>query len=265
MIKFLLANGVDVNAKDIRNNKVLSQAVKVGNIAIVELLLASGADINIKYKFGRTVLWDAIESKNIAMIKFLLAKGVDAKNLTDALLYIFHSDAAVSYEIAKLLLEAGADINETDGYEQTILIKAVRDDNREIIEFLLENGADINKKDAYGRTPLMNAVKDCNYEMVKFLLEAGADVNIASENGASPLSTAFGDIRMMKLLLEKNPELKSKLARARAGAIAGAGAYGAYKYLSSDNDQADQGYEPGQPGIDAYDKDLADEVHQLLN
>jgi ankyrin repeat protein len=50
-----------------------------------------------------------------------------------------------------------------------------------------------------------------NPEAVRLLLEAGADVYIPLQNGVTPLMSAVGggSVEMVKLILEKRPDLDS--------------------------------------------------------
>jgi ankyrin repeat protein len=108
--------------------------------------------------------------------------------------------AAAGYrlEIAKLLLNAGADPNSglnhrrsrplhyaADGY----IISELWNEKRQVamIRLLLKAGAEINAQDKNGATPLHRAVRTRCAAAVKCLLEAGADATIKNKPG----STAF--------------------------------------------------------------------------
>jgi ankyrin repeat protein len=78
----------------------------------------------------------------------------------------------------KLLIEAGADMEsaEDDECEETPLLIAVKYGHQECIEILLDAGADVNAADYYGITPLCIAAEDNNAEIVIMLLDAGANI-----------------------------------------------------------------------------------------
>jgi ankyrin repeat protein len=90
-------------------------------------------------------------------------------------------------EIAALLIEQGADPNETDHFGNTALHLALN--YPEMISLLLESGANVDAENAMGNTPLHLAVKD--RRAVEELLAAGADVNARNGLGKTPLQYAM--------------------------------------------------------------------------
>jgi len=79
---------------------------------------------------------------------------------------------------------------EPDGGEMTALIYAARSRAIAVAQVLLDAGADVNQTSRYGWSPLLAATQNQNYLMGKFLLEHGADVNLANKGGWTPLYLA---------------------------------------------------------------------------
>jgi ankyrin repeat protein len=77
-----------------------------------------------------------------------------------------------------------------DGGGLTALVFAAREGDRDAARILVEAGADVNQTTTYGWTPLLAAVQNRNYRLAVDLLEAGADPNIANKGGWSPLYIA---------------------------------------------------------------------------
>jgi len=75
-----------------------------------------------------------------------------------------------NYEIVKLLVENGANVNYQDKYiKSTPLIDAVNSDEKIIVNYLIEHGADKTKKDKSGKTALDYAIKSNNKELIQLL------------------------------------------------------------------------------------------------
>jgi ankyrin repeat protein len=79
---------------------------------------------------------------------------------------------------------------EPDGGELTALVYAARAGSIDAARVLLEAGADVNQVTRYGWSPLLAATQNRNYLMGKFLIENGADVNIANKGGWTNLYLA---------------------------------------------------------------------------
>ena len=72
----------------------------------------------------------------------------------------------------------------------TALVFAARQGDLESARLLLDAGADVNQTTEYGWTPLLTAVHNRYYRLAALLLERGADPNIANKGGWSPLYIA---------------------------------------------------------------------------
>jgi ankyrin repeat protein len=72
----------------------------------------------------------------------------------------------------------------------TALIFAAREGDLESVRILLVAGADVNQTSEYGWTPLLTATQNRYYALGAFLLEQGADPNSANKGGWTPLYIA---------------------------------------------------------------------------
>lgn len=102
-------------------------------------------------------------------------------------------------ELAMLLIERGANVNTKTGKyiesisDMTPLHRAPGDPK--LVAALLNKGADVNARNSMGNTPLFRAVFMADVDSVRLLLDAGADVNVANFRGQVPLLWAPGDAK----------------------------------------------------------------------
>ena len=78
------------------------------------------------------------------------------------------------YEMTKLLLKYGADVNLGDPvFNQRPLHRACAEGQLEIVQLLLRHGAKVNQPDGMGQRPLCCAAEHGRYDVIQFLLEKG--------------------------------------------------------------------------------------------
>jgi quinoprotein dehydrogenase-associated probable ABC transporter substrate-binding protein len=129
------------------------------------------------------------------------------------------SNAIIANDAArvKLLVEEGADVNETDRLGYTPLTSAARQRYSGLVKLLIESGADVNKPDADGVTPLVHAIMRDDAESVKLLLRNGANTEIAGPQGYTPLALAIEERRYetAKVLIEADADVNSRAGEER--------------------------------------------------
>lgn len=105
--------------------------------------------------------------------------------------------------MAQLLLDKGADVNETALLGKTPLHLAVESRNLALVQLLLSHGADVNTNGPRypgtlfaGSTPLncamRNEINTTFYGMARLLIGRGADLTKTDERGNTPLHIAAG-------------------------------------------------------------------------
>jgi uncharacterized protein len=161
-------------------------------------------------------------------------------------------------ESVKVLLAAGADVNQTTGYGWSPLLVATQNRYYKLGAYLLDHSADPNLANKGGWVPLYLATDNRNIEngdypvrkgdidhldFIKLLLDKGANVNARlkdstetrtvftnqwlDESGATPFLRASqsGDLVLMKLLLSRgaDPKIKTELGVSALQVAAGIG------------------------------------------
>jgi ankyrin repeat protein len=160
MIERLLKAGANPNVAVWSGETPLMECGRTGNVETVKLLLSHKADPNAKEtQQGQTALMRSVAGKHPDVARLLIDHGADvrarSKSGFTALLFASQQGDVAS---ARVLLAAGADVNEATPKNGTALVVAAASGWEEFAIFLLENGANPNAADAYGVTPLHYAL-----------------------------------------------------------------------------------------------------------
>ncbi len=216
MVRTLLSHGANPNAALTLGETTLMTAARTGNADVVGQLLAKGANPNVHAARGQTALMWAVAQQHPAAVKLLLAHGADVQARTNVWPELVKTDldqashpdyqkwieqggnTALMFaarvgnlESAKLLVAAGADVDDQAAYGISPMVLAAHSDHADVVAFLLEAGADPNAAGA-GYTALHAAILRGNEAAVKALLEHGADPN-ARLQAATPTRRESGD------------------------------------------------------------------------
>jgi ankyrin repeat protein len=95
--------------------------------------------------------------------------------------------------VARYLVENGAEVNRVTENPQHIspLISATASGSLEIARLLLEHGADPNARQAGGFTAMHNAAQNGQLEMIELLLKYHAEANPRADDGRTALTFAL--------------------------------------------------------------------------
>jgi uncharacterized protein len=249
--KMLLRAGAHVDAHERFGGQTpLMWAAARRHPEMVELLAAKGADVNARSlirdfqrvataesraKFldrgGFTPLLYAARENCRECVEVLLKHKVDVdlpdpSGMSPMVIAMMNGN----WDIAKRLIEAGADVNEWDNFGQAPLHVAIgnirsrsngnpldqdrpnKATGREIIQLLVERGANPNQQTYYkppgrggfgagvgfgsatgrGTTPFLMACANGDLDVVKLLLAHGANPKLATADGQGPIILAVG-------------------------------------------------------------------------
>lgn len=150
----------------------------------------------------------ATHANAVEAARLLIEAGTDvnAKDAIEDTPYLF-AGAEGRTEILKLILANGANLSDTNRFGGTALIPAAEKGHPDNVRLLLAAGVDPDHINRLGWTALLEAVVlsdggPVHQEIVQLLIEGGADVNIADGNGITSLAhaRAKGFTEIAKLL-----------------------------------------------------------------
>jgi ankyrin len=249
MVERLLEAGANPNVALKMGETLLMTAARSGDVETVERLLEHGADINAaEHERGQTALMWAVAQQHADVVRVLIEKDADlhartkvwyqlentAGNTnpsgnfrmahggsTPLLFAARHGDV----ETARVLLDAGADVNDGAASGTSALVIAAHSGHGPLGIYLLEQGADPSAAGA-GYTALHAAVLRSQIELVAALLDHGADPNAVVEHGtpgrrfsadysirsqligthAFWLAAKYGEVEILRMLAERGAD-----------------------------------------------------------
>ena len=177
------------------DNEPLHLAVKRGQLERVRELLDSGTKPDIKDIHHRTPLMIAADYGYTEIAKLLIERGADinAKSRRSEVWEgrctpLFNACEAGRHLVVKLLLESGADPDCISQSWFTPLSNAILGKKKQIVDYLLEHGANPNGPAKCFMSPLESAATNNDVVMVKDLLQRGADPNRIGGTGGTALA-----------------------------------------------------------------------------
>lgn len=220
MTQTLLQAGADANATLPGGQTVLMTAARTGNPEAVKALLAHGAAVNARENsYGETALMWAAAENHAGAAKVLIEHGAEVNARSKPLDYpqdkfglegvvtilphgkwtpLMYAARQGSLDAARVLVEAGADLNATDPDGSTALVLAIINSHFDTAALLAEKGADPNIADTAGMAALYAAV----------------DMNTLGEvygRPARPATSKMSALDLMKVLLARGANPNAQL------------------------------------------------------
>jgi ankyrin repeat protein len=250
MVQRLLQAGANPNVALMSGETPLMIAARSGHAQVVQLLVDKKANVNVRASRNQDALMWAVAQKHPDVVAILLAHGADVKARSDTWTNVeavpphgqleynraipHGGDTALMFAArvgdlasAKLLVAAGAGVNDKDAWGVSALVLAAHSGFESLVDFLLEAGADVNAAEA-GFGALHEAILRRNERMVTALLAHGADPNLPLRSwtptrrsskdwnfypelvGATPfwLAARFNEVSVMRQLVARGADPK---------------------------------------------------------
>jgi ankyrin repeat protein len=204
LVEALLQAGADANAGRGEGETALMTASRTGNTETVKVLLAHGADPKAQesWRHETALMWAAAEN-HTDVVRALIGTGADV------------NAKSVAWDWPKLKLRSGdLGVALPDGGLSTLMY-AARQGALEPARLLVEAGADLNYKEPQGYTALLIAILNGQYEVASMLIDKGAkiddgalrltvEVRDMDKSDKHPAPTDYGKLRsldFMKILI----------------------------------------------------------------
>lgn len=173
MLTLLASHGADLNHATEYGECPLSVASMRGRFDAVKWLLDAGADPTA---MGWTPLMVAVASGRYLSVQRLLdeTNWLWERDRFDRNAWLLATSAG-DLSIAKLLLSAGADVNDCQRGQVTALMNCCYLKNAEMANWIVAHGAIVDAEDMSGDTALMIAAQVGAADCVRVTLAAGAD------------------------------------------------------------------------------------------
>ncbi|XP_076008872.1 B-cell lymphoma 3 protein homolog [Genypterus blacodes] len=183
---------------DIYNNlrqTPLHLAVITQQAGMVEALLGAGADPTALDRNGQSALHLCCEYDQRDCLAVVLSLSSPATCLElrnyEGLTPLHLTVQRGCKDLARILLDAGADINALDIKSgQSPLMHAVESNNSDMVHFLIENSCDVNSQSYSGNTALHSACGRGQVDTVRLLLKSGADCSLKNYHNDTPVMVA---------------------------------------------------------------------------
>ncbi|KAH9502785.1 hypothetical protein Btru_069781 [Bulinus truncatus] len=185
LVKLLIDKGADVNLPNECMDSPLFLACNK-DVSCVELLIKNGADVNLGHPSSGPPLIRAVPK----VARVLLKHGADVNKASasgETALMQACCGFGNTYDMVKLLLDAGANVSLTSEKGDTCLHYAVSSENLGNIKLLLQYGAEVDVRNDAGETPFLLAAEIGNLDLLKLFRDRGADVRIIDSQGCNAL------------------------------------------------------------------------------
>jgi uncharacterized protein len=204
LLHLLLDHGADVAQRGVNDYTPLHWSAGQGDLDSVDILLAAGADPNEITRIDdyETPLEVATAAGRVAVVE----------RLTPLTTRHTWQEASRSGNLTVLrrMLESGHNIDSTDGYGQTALMRAAHGGQHELVKWLVGRGANPNHKAKFNLTALMLAVVAGNHRIARTLIANGADTTITGTGApgfhgktAADLALERGDRRLAAFIANR--------------------------------------------------------------
>lgn len=185
------------------------------------LYLDGQIDVNYEDDYGLSLLACAIMFDRRNMVYSLIEHGANLNNsgfhdIPAVLLAPFYGRLGLMLFFEKLKIDY---LSASSGWGDTALIYASKRNHLNIAKYLLDKGANVDHQNNFGVTPLIAASTVGNIELAQLLIRRGASVELSDNLGRTPLKHAvrcYVQREYLKLLLDAGANISTRDIKGRS-------------------------------------------------
>ncbi|MBL8504068.1 MAG: ankyrin repeat domain-containing protein [Rhodocyclaceae bacterium] len=181
-----------------------------GHLELMHLFLERGADVNLTNRFDEQALQLAAWRGHDEAVRLLLERGASVNRGGKQWNALHYAVFAGHEGIARLLMSRGADLNARTPNESTALMMAAREGRAELARALIEAGADTAPVNEWGDNALAFAMRNKNYGIARMVSSAEEFAR------AAKAPEAFGPARKSVAAPPEIAEIVDKMRQAQA-------------------------------------------------
>ena len=149
---------------------------------------------------------------DLEIARLLIDSGADTSVTDESGWAPLHVAAWRGHEtVARLLIDRGTDASVSNIHGSTPLHFAARNGNEAVARVLVGSGADVLAANTHGATPLHLAARNENEPVARLLTDWAADVSATDEDGSTPLHIAVwnGHEAVARLLMDRGADVSA--------------------------------------------------------
>jgi ankyrin repeat protein len=226
ILRLLIAHKANLSPRDFVGRTPLHHAVKTNDIPVMQILITNGADINAMDnvdKGGTPLHYSVLDNDTVIPTLLLLQAGADVSAIRpyDGNRPLHDATANNNTTALVLLVQYGAQLEETNIEHMTALMVAVIYHEIAPMLVLLRMGADVNTLCEDESSLLHQAVYAHHDEMVRILIENGAPLDLIDRYGDTAEQVAEQmDYTDEAVIIREAINLQLQIRQARRDAFA---------------------------------------------
>lgn len=210
---------IDLNEVNEKKMLLLHECIEKSMLKSALWLIEMGADVTKENKYGENALQIALDYNKPEIIRVILSlKKIDIERTDKEGRTLLQNVVLMGQnDVAKILIDHGADINHKDNKNRNVIFDALAYGNEEFINYLLEiNGIELNNIDIDHNSVMHHHEVINNDNIAKKLIEKGANTTIKDKDGNTFLCrSALRGIEaydLVSLALEQGADINSRVA-----------------------------------------------------